>query len=104
MFDTNRTFLERLRQEPHRLMHVQGSALPFLPAAVVHLVDALYAAVFQRASCADSCAACPRVRVISSESFAAQRSDPRRNTPCGGDVILRGLVGPNHRGLPLSVG
>ena len=34
MFDTNRTFLEGLRGEPHRLMHVQGSALPFLPAAV----------------------------------------------------------------------
>ena len=26
--------------------------------------------------------------------LAAQRSDPRRNTPCGGDVIPRGLVGP----------
>ena len=49
MFDKNRTFLEGLRDAPHRLMHVQGSALPFLPAAAVHLVDAFLDAIFQRA-------------------------------------------------------
>ena len=36
----------------------------------------------------------PRVRIIASDSSGAQRSDPRRNTPCGGDVMLGGLVGP----------